>query len=37
MYSTIMAVLAFIVIFFFKENKERVKEIKVGLSALDQD
>ena len=37
LYSTAMAVLAFVVLFFFKENKEKVKEIKVGLSALDQD
>lgn len=37
MYSAIMAVLAFVVLFFFKENKEKVKEIKMGLSALDQD
>ena len=37
LYSTIMAVLAFVVIFMFKENKNKVKEIKVGLSALDQD
>ena len=37
LYSTIMAVLAFVVLFLFKENKEKVKEIKVGLSALDQD
>ena len=37
LYSTIMAVLAFVVLFFFKENKAKVKEIKVGLSALDQD
>ncbi len=37
LYSTIMAVLAFIVLMFFKENKTAVKEIKVGLGALDQD
>ena len=37
LYSTIMAILAIVVIFFFKENKEKVKEIKVGLSALEQD
>ena len=37
LYSTIMAVLALLVLFFFKENKDRVKEIKTGLSALDQD
>ena len=37
LYSTIMAALAFVVLFFFKENKEKVKEIKVGLSALDQE
>ncbi len=37
LYSTVMAILAFITIFFFKENKNSVKDIKVGLSALDQD
>ena len=37
LYSTIMAVLAFVVLFFFKENKTAAKDIKVGLDALDQD
>lgn len=37
LYSTVMAVLAFIVLFLFKENKEKVKEIKTGLGAFDQD
>ena len=37
LYACIMAVLAFAVIFFFKENKAVKKEIKVGLDALDQD
>lgn len=37
LYSTIMAVLAFAVTMLFKENKVKVKDIKVGLSALDQD
>ena len=37
LYSSIMAILAFVVIFFFKENKSAVKDIKVGLDALDQD
>lgn len=37
LYSTIMAILAFVVIFLFKENKNATKDIKVGLSALDQD
>ena len=37
LYSTAMAVLAFIVLFLFKENKEKVKEIKSGLGAFDQD
>ena len=37
LYSTIMAVLAFVALMFFKENKAAVKEIKVGLGALDQD
>jgi len=37
LYAAIMAILALIVISFFKENKEKVKNIKVGLSALDQD
>ena len=37
LYSTVMAVLAFVAIFFFKENKNNKKEIKTGLSALDQD
>ena len=37
LYSTAMAILAFIVLFLFKENKEKVKEIKTGLGAFDQD
>ena len=37
LYSTIMAILAFIVIFMFKENKNKKIEAKVGLGALDQD
>ena len=37
LYSTIMAILAFAVTMLFKENNAKVKEIKVGLSALDQD
>ena len=37
LYSTIMAVLAFAVTLLFKENKTKVKDVKVGLSALDQD
>ena len=37
LYSTIMAVLAFIVIFMFKENKNKKIEAKVGLGALEQD
>ena len=37
LYSTVMAILAFGVTFMFKENKVAVKEIKVGLDALDQD
>ena len=37
LYSSIMAVLAFVVILFFKENKANIKEIKTGLGALDQD
>jgi MFS family permease len=37
LYSTIMAVLAFIVIFMFKENKNRKIDAKIGLGALDQD
>ena len=37
LYSTIMAILAFVVLMFFKENKAAVKDIKVGLDALDQD
>jgi hypothetical protein len=32
-----MAILAFVVLMFFKENKAAVKDIKVGLDALDQD
>ena len=32
-----MAILAFAVTMLFKENNAKVKEIKVGLSALDQD
>ena len=36
-YAGIMAMIAFILILFFKENKEKVKEIKKGLSAFDQD
>ena len=37
LYSTVMAVLAFAVIFMFKENKAAVRNVKVGLDALDQD
>ena len=37
LYSSIMAVLAFVTIFFFKENKANVKDVKIGLGALDQD
>ena len=37
LYSTIMAVLAFIVIFMFKENKNKKIDAKIGLGALDQD
>lgn len=37
LYSTIMAVLAFVVIFMFKENKNRKINAKVGIGALDQD
>ena len=37
LYSTVMAILAFVVTMFFKENNSKVKDIKVGLSALDQD
>jgi MFS family permease len=37
LYSSIMAVLAFVVMCFFKENKNNIKEIKVGLGALEQD
>ena len=37
LYSTIMAILAFAVTMLFKENKNKVQDIKVGLSALDQD
>ena len=37
LYSTTMAILAFGVLFLFKENKEKVKEIKTGLGAFDQD
>jgi MFS family permease len=37
LYSTIMAIFAFIVLAFFKENKQTPKEIKIGLDALDQD
>jgi MFS family permease len=37
LYSTLMAVLAFVVIFLFKENKNAKREAKVGLGALDQD
>ena len=29
--------LAFVVLFLFKENKDKVKEIKTGLGAFDQD
>ncbi len=36
-YAGIMAMIALILILFFKENKEKVKEIKKGLSAFDQD
>lgn len=36
-YASVMAILALVVIFFFKENKNAKKEVKVGLSALDQD
>jgi MFS family permease len=37
LYSTVMAILAFAVLMFFKENKAAIKDIKVGLDALDQD
>ena len=37
LYSTIMAVLAFVVIFLFKENKNAKRNVKTGLGALDQD
>ena len=37
LYSTIMAVLAFVVIFLFKENKNKKIDAKVGLGALEQD
>ena len=37
LYSTIMAVLAFVVIFMFKENKNKKIDAKIGLGALDQD
>lgn len=37
LYSSIMALCALILIIFFKENREKVKEIKKGLSAFDQD
>jgi MFS family permease len=36
-YAGIMAMIALVLILFFKENKEKVKEIKKGLSAFDQD
>lgn len=34
-YTSVMAMLAFIVISFFKESKTKVKEIKTGLSAIE--
>lgn len=37
LYACVMAILAFVVISFFKENKAAKKDIKVGLDALDQD
>ena len=37
LYSAIMALLALVVFFFFKENKAKAKEIKSGFSAFDQD
>jgi MFS family permease len=37
LYSTVMALLAIAVFAFFKENKQKKKEIKSGLSAFDQD
>lgn len=37
LYSCIVAVLALVVFMFFKENKAKVKEIKTGLGAFDQD
>lgn len=37
LYSTIVAALALIVFVLFKEDKTKVKEIKKGLSGLDQD
>ena len=37
LYSTLMAVLAFVVILLFKENKTAKKDIKMGLDAFDQD
>ena len=37
LYSTVMAVLALVVLILFKENKEKVKEIKTGLGAFEQD
>ena len=36
-YAAIMASFALILIIFFKENRDKVKEIKKGLSAFDQD
>ncbi|MCR5113543.1 MAG: MFS transporter [Acholeplasmatales bacterium] len=36
-YAAIMALIALILIIFFKENRDKVKEIKKGLSAFDQD
>lgn len=37
LYSAIMALLAVLVIIFFKENKNKIKDVKTGLSAFDQD
>lgn len=37
LYSAIVAILALIVFIFFKEDKTKIKEIKNGLSAFEQD
>ena len=37
LYSCIMAILALLVFIFFKEDKSKIKEIKSGLSAFEQD